>query len=99
MKATRVEIPDGPHVLKPGEYGKWPQDGIWYFCCPGDLLANLSKHHVTEEDDGSITVNPSILCTGGRGREWNGTLEKGVARDLEAGRWHGYLERGVSREC
>lgn len=93
------DIPDGPHVLQPGEYGKWAHDGNWYFCTPNDLLANLEKHEVTEEADGTITVTPSILCTGGRGREWNGTLENGVARELELGRWHGYLTRGVAREC
>lgn len=83
-----VEIPDGPHVLKPGEYGKWAHDGNWYFCCPGGdghLLANLTNHTIAEHEDGTISVLPSILCTGGR---------QGARVE-----WHGYLERGIAREC
>ncbi len=83
-----VTIPDGPHVLKPGEYGKWTRDGNWYFCCPGGdghLLANLTKHQITEHEDGTITVSPSILC-------------QSANRSGEIS-WHGYLERGIAREC
>ncbi len=85
MKPT--DIPDGPHVLKPGEYGKWAHDGNWYLCCPShnDLLANLARHTITEHDDSTITVSPSILCEGG-------PASAGIS-------WHGYLERGVCREC
>lgn len=72
-----------PHLLKPGQYGKWAQDGCWYAVPPGtDLLAGLAKHQVTEHDDGTISVAPSILVRGG-------------AR----GSWHGFLERGIWREC
>ena len=85
---SAIPIPDGPHVLKPGEYGKWAHDGNWYFCCPNDehLLANLAKHQVLEHEDGTITVSPSILCQGG-------------SRSGEGKSWHGYLERGIAREC
>jgi len=79
------DIPDGPHVLQPGEYGKWAHDGNWYAVPPGQpgMLANLAKHTVVEHDDGTITVSPSILITArSRGEQW-----------------HGYLERGVWREC
>ncbi len=77
--------------MNPGEYGK-NLDGIWH-CCPpqptGDpwdyWYGNLGKHVVTEHEDGTVTVSPSILI--GKHDE-NGLKE-----------WHGYLERGVWRVC
>lgn len=82
MSATA--IPDGPHVLQPGQYGKWARDGNWYAVPPGQpaLLANLARHDVTEHEDGTITVSPSILVQAGA-----------------LGTWHGFLERGIWREC
>lgn len=80
-------VPDGtsPHLYEPGDYGRWK--GGWYARCPGDgprrLQGNLSQHHVTEHDDGTITVSPSILVTA----EWAGVPQT----------WHGYLERGQWR--
>lgn len=72
-----------PHELQPGDYGHWDEHG-WYGHCPGtgDLVANLNGHQVVEHEDGTITVSPSILCSGG---------------PKEAS-WHGFLERGVWRE-
>jgi hypothetical protein len=82
--------PDGypVHQLQPGEYSK-TLDGRWYAHVPHAypdrwLVGNLSKHDVTEHEDGSITVSPSILVTSGRDDQVQ---------------WHGYLERGVWREC
>jgi len=38
-------------------------DNIWYDCCPKcGIVAALSNHTVVEEDDGTITVTPSIVC-------------------------------------
>lgn len=48
--------------LEPGEYAKYP-DGTWYACTPNDMLANLKAHQVTEHEDGTISVQPSILTT------------------------------------
>jgi len=72
-----------PHQLQPGEFCFYA--GVWYAHCPGPgkLIANLGAHQVTEEADGTITVSPSILCSGGG---------SGL-------KWHGFLERGVWREC
>lgn len=66
-----------PHQLDPGEYTKW--HGAWYAHCPGplDLVANLSSHQVAENPDGSITVEPSILCGDGK-VSWHGYLRAGV---------------------
>jgi hypothetical protein len=82
-------VPDGtePHEYEPGDYGRWA-DG-WYARRPSDeprrLSGNLSQHDVTEHDDGTITVSPSILVTA----KWASVTQT----------WHGYLERGVWREC
>ena len=83
----RVEIAD-PGALPPRPRGAtyWQDDGVWYCCPPGVgdwMFASLVRHDVTEHDDGTITVSPSIL------------LEANTrAGDL---RWHGYLEAGVWR--
>lgn len=85
FQGKRVELipqPGGFQLLKPGEYGKWT-DGHWCGCTPNDHGCNFRAHSVTEHEDGTITVAPSILVTGGRGEEL----------------WHGYLERGVWRKC
>jgi len=68
----------------PGTYGK-DAEGSWWVHVPieGATGARISLHTVTEHEDGTITVSPSILMNFGR---------RGVT-------WHGYLERGVWREC
>jgi len=65
---------------QPGSY--WPTNDGWRGTTPNGLIANLSAHEVTEHDDCTITVSPSILVTTG---------DDGL-------RWHGYLEHGVWRE-
>lgn len=82
-------VADGtePHEYEPGDYGVW--EDMWCGRCPGPVdaeyprLANLSGHQVTEHDDGTITVQPSILVNSHR-----------PAPDG----WHGFLERGTWRE-
>lgn len=80
MQGKRVEVQ--PHLLNPGEYAYWKEGGSWYAHCPGgdDLIANLASHKVTEHEDGTITVSPSILCGDGK-VEWHGYLERGVWRE------------------
>lgn len=72
--------------LKPGEYVH--VEGHWICCCPGEgkLIGTLDNHRVTEHEDGTITVTPSILCAANYGPE------------QEHMSWHGYLERGIWRE-
>lgn len=89
MKGERVYAKDGDLWLKPGEYGINPRDGIWYACTPSGLWGNLAGHEVTEHEDGTITVSPSILVTGHADEDGN-PIEKVV--------WHGYLEHGEWRE-
>lgn len=66
-----------------GDY--WKDAGIWFGWCPAegdrDLLCSLANHTVTEHEDGTITVSPSILCGDRDRRQWHGFLERGVWRD------------------
>lgn len=62
----------------PGAYGS--RNGKdWYGTTPTGLIGCLSKHQITEHDDGTITVSPSILVTGET--TWHGYLERGVWRE------------------
>lgn len=87
MNGQRIYIEDPNYGVdaKPGEYWR-TEGGTWMCCVPiGEegMLGNLSRHDVVEHDDGTITVSPSILVTGGG----------------DGLQWHGYLERGIWREC
>jgi hypothetical protein len=74
-----------PHEFEAGDYGRWERaDDNWYACCPDGSCANLTSHEVTEHEDGTITVTPSILVS---------TMRNGEKIPL----WHGFLERGVWR--
>lgn len=90
MKGTRLTPIEGePDFLwrisqTTGAYGTANRVD-WFCTTPNGLFGNISKHTVTEHEDGTITVSPSILVTSGR--------------DARAPSWHGYLERGVWREC
>lgn len=77
---------DGELWLLEGDYGFDPRAGRWYACAPGGLLGDLSNHTVTEHEDSTISVSPSILITS---HDASG----------ETIQWHGYLVRGVWREC
>lgn len=87
MKGTRVQPNSEGHLLlKEGEYGKRTDDtripgGVWYCRPPGSHMGSLAGHQVTEHDDGSITVSPSILIDDGRSK-WHGYLEHGIWRQV-----------------
>jgi hypothetical protein len=84
MQGKRIQTNDkgGLPILKPGEYGQLDM-GWWLACTPNGQQGNLGNHDVTEHEDGTITVSPSILIYPAGG---------------DPG-WHGYLEHGVWREC
>lgn len=85
MLGTRVyDYGDSSALLLPGQYAKHERLGHWYGCTPNDLLAGLANHQVTEHENGTITVSPSILvtCNHVDGKQ----------------RWHGYLEAGTWRQ-
>jgi hypothetical protein len=85
MRATRVE-----HISE-----LWGDDGIdggycpvtmdgkrtWMVRTPNGHLGNLGAHDVTEHEDGSITVSPSILVSNPQ----EGELYHGF---LVAGEWN-----------
>jgi hypothetical protein len=75
-----VHLPPDP---QPGDY--WYTADRWWIMTPSGFIGNLSLHTVTEHEDGTITVSPSILVTqpmGGEKRQWHGFLERGVWREV-----------------
>lgn len=82
IQGTRRDLPEDEYNLEPGEYGKSP-DG-WFCRPPGEQhgVGGINKHTITEHDDGTITVSPSILFYDNDGNPG----------------WHGYLTRGMWEE-
>jgi len=88
MQGRRIDWQEGlgdtPFpLLTPGDYGK-DKSGMWVCMVPNGLCGNLSAHRVTEHEDGTITVSPSILVSTMRSSD---------------GSWHGFLEKGIWRSC
>ena len=80
MKGKRVRDRHA-YELEPGEYGN---RGVnWYGVTPNGLLCTLTKHTVTEHEDGTISVSPSIACEGT------------IGDSPKVIRWHGFLQHGV----
>lgn len=76
-----VEYPyEAESQLEPGGYAKVRQGKLWVVRAPnGDLgCVRPTIHKITEHDDGTITVSPSIQFMTGEG--WHGYLERGVWR-------------------
>jgi len=71
----RAYAPDDNFLAKPGGYWKH-QSGTWYARTPSGELANLARHQVTEHEDGTISVSPSILISS-HDTSWHGFLEHG----------------------
>lgn len=70
--AFRDGRPVFPRV-EPGDYCKAP-DGTWWVATPEEgVMGPLTEHTVEEHEDGTITVSPSILVTGG----YHGFLRRG----------------------
>jgi uncharacterized protein YndB with AHSA1/START domain len=89
-KAWKGEDPYGKPA--PGAYMKVTSEGpvvYWYICDPtghqGTIVTGSpthDNHTVTEHEDGTITVSPSILATEAEhGHDWHGYLEQGVWRE------------------
>lgn len=89
LQGQRMPKGSDPYHWPPGAYGRFvngTQGEVWYAKTPNGHQGNLALHDVTEHDDGTITVNPSILVS---------TRRKGVDVEL----WHGYLKAGVWEPC
>jgi hypothetical protein len=52
-------------------------ENAWYICDPAGRIGGLYKHTVTEHDDGTISVDPSIDDPPDG---WHGYLKRGVWR-------------------
>lgn len=94
MNGRRVyEGADGTFAaLEPGDYILIKHEGvapILLYWPPGAELGPWHAHvdkRITEHEDGTVSVSPSILC---------------VYAKLQAGKpgsWHGFLERGIWRQ-
>lgn len=72
-------------MLDPGDYMKL-DNGNWLLCLPNGLYGTVSPqvHTITEHEDGTITISPSILTrsVGARDKMWHGYLERGVWREV-----------------
>ena len=79
MIGRRVYPSNGSCFFAEGDYGK-DADGKWYARPPGCGLGSLENHEVTEHEDGTITVSPSILIEQPPLQDWHGHLERGVWR-------------------
>lgn len=65
--------------------GSWllvNRDGkrIFLINTPNGHIGDVSRHEVTEHEDGTITVSPSILVSDASGELYHGFLERGVWR-------------------
>lgn len=76
---------DGHLYLAEGDYGFDKEYSVWMCRAPGTHGGNLSNHQVTEHEDGTITVSPSILI-------------HDFDKDGNPVTWHGYLEHGIWRQ-
>lgn len=73
-RADRTPIEE----LQPGDYCK--RGDVWWVCLPNRQLGRLdSRWNVTEHEDGTITVSPSIHDAPDG---WHGWLERGVWRSV-----------------
>ncbi len=80
MQGTRLPDNTPLREIKSGEYSKntWTGSISWYIRDPLGGGGCLDNHNVVENEDGTITVSPSILDDGPGG--YHGFLEKGVWR-------------------
>lgn len=68
-------VPDGGYAQFEGE---------WFVRPPGCAFAgSVADHEVTQHEDGTITISPSILYdVAGMGYHYHGYLEHGVWRSV-----------------
>lgn len=87
---TGRRLPDNTKTFREGDYCKFigREGKVTWMCRPPDChLGNLGNHEVTEHEDGTITVSPSIL------------IDAHERHDGSCPGWHGFLERGVWRSA
>ena len=67
-----------PDNVQPGDY--WRCDDVWYCETPNGHTGSLLQHDVTEHENGTITVTPSILVERGDQQVYHGFLNRGEWR-------------------
>ena len=75
MNGRRIYPVTDPHtddISHPGDYWKW--NDVWHCVTPTGLVGDLTLHDVTEYEDGTITVQPSILVERGDTEAYHGFL-------------------------
>lgn len=73
-------LPDGDsQIFAPGDYGR-DSAGRWQVRPPRGHLGTLDDHMVTEHENGTITVSPSILSEPATEGHW--LLERGIWREI-----------------
>jgi hypothetical protein len=82
MQSCRV---DGMASIERDKICYWKADGTWLIFIPDCGIGCLRNHTVTEHEDGTISVVPSILTNG---------HNEGVPTQA-----HGYLTHGEWRAC
>lgn len=87
VRVAPVKNADGSELTE-DQRAQWWNKPYWMACSPNGHVGNLVNHQVTEHEDGTITVSPSI-------RIYLPKTEERPEKEL----WHGYLERGVWRSC
>ncbi len=82
MRGRRVESHDDLFDT-PGSWFPVERNGVRTFLVntPNGHVGDVSRHKVTEHEDGTITVEPSILVSDASGQRWHGYLEHGVWRE------------------
>lgn len=75
---------DMPRHLDTGRICYWRSPGHWWIYLPRAGVGRLTNHQVTEHEDRTITVTPSIAQKRSNSESWDR---------------HGFLTRGQWTEC
>jgi hypothetical protein len=75
--------PPGGYVLVKSDDPEAKHQRVLWIKDPAGHVGRCVTHDITEHDDGTVTVSPSILATQGEhGHDWHGFLEAGVWREV-----------------
>jgi hypothetical protein len=74
-KSMRIK---GMEELNETKICYWKVADKWMLYLPNCGVGGLGNHEITEHEDGTITVSPSILMTGHLGNKRHGYLTKGM---------------------
>ncbi len=74
---NKGECPPGSYMKVSTDWEGKPGRTIWFINDPFGHIGSLGEHTVEEHEDGTITVNPSILSTAEQGG-YHGWLRRGI---------------------